>query len=120
MIKKFPLYDKTYSLTRDVLSRTSEFDRKFKFTLGDRLEIAALKALEFIILAGNEKDKNKATELISCFLKQIDILETELRLAVSFFLMSDTAKGLIDLTINEIKKQARGWKNYKESESDDS
>ena len=102
MAKKLSILDKTFQLALLLHRRTAEFNRKYKFTIGDRIDVVAEEAQEMILRANHQTD----------FVLRIDTLSLKLRMAVALGLMSDDAKAQCDMLIAKIKDEARGWRNY--------
>jgi hypothetical protein len=92
--------------------RTAEFNRKYKFTIGDRIDVVAEEAQEMILRANHQTDPKRAAQIIYDFVLRIDTLSLKLRMAVALGLMSDDAKAQCDMLIAKIKDEARGWRNY--------
>ena len=106
MAKKLSILDKTFQLALLLHRRTAEFNRKYKFTIGDRIDVVAEEAQEMILQA------KRAAQIIYDFVLRIDTLSLKLRMAVALGLMSDDAKAQCDMLIAKIKDEARGWRNY--------
>lgn len=49
MAKKLSILDKTFQLALLLHRRTAEFNRKYKFTIGDRIDVVAEEAQEMIL-----------------------------------------------------------------------
>ncbi len=85
---------------------------KYKFTIGDRIDVVAEEAQEMILRANHQTDPKRAAQIIYDFVLRIDTLSLKLRMAVALGLMSDDAKAQCDMLIAKIKDEARGWRNY--------
>lgn len=112
MAKKLSILDKTFQLALLLHRRTAEFNRKYKFTIGDRIDVVAEEAQEMILRANHQTDPKRAAQIIYDFVLRIDTLSLKLRMAVALGLMSDDAKAQCDMLIAKIKDEARGWRNY--------
>lgn len=112
MAKKLSILDKTFQLALLLHRRTADFNRKYKFTIGDRIDIVAEEAQEMILRANHQTDPKRAAQTIYDFGLLIDALSLKLRMAVALGLMSDNAKAQCDMLIAEIKGEAKSWRNY--------
>ena len=112
MAKKLSILDKTFQLALLLHHRTAEFNRKYKFTIGDRIDVVAEEAQEMILRGNHQTDPKRAAQIIYDFVLRIDTLSLKLRMAVALGLMSDDAKAQCDMLIAKIKDEARGWRNY--------
>lgn len=92
MAKKLSILDKTFQLALLLHRRTAEFNRKYKFTIGDRIDVVAEEAQEMILRANHQTDPKRAAQIIYDFVLRIDTLSLKLRMAVALGLMSDDAK----------------------------
>lgn len=89
MAKKLSILDKTFQLALLLHRRTAEFNRKYKFTIGDRIDVVAGEAQEMILRANHQTDPKRAAQIIYDFVLRIDTLSLKLRMAVALGLMSD-------------------------------
>lgn len=99
MAKKLSILDKTFQLALLLHRRTAEFNRKYKFTIGDRIDVVAEEAQEMILRANHQTDPKRAAQIIYDFVLRIDTLSLKLRMAVALGLMSDDAKAQCDMLI---------------------
>ena len=83
MAKKLSILDKTFQLALLLHRRTAEFNRKYKFTIGDRIDVVAEEAQEMTLRANHQTDPKRAAQIIYDF-----------------------------VLIAKIKDEARGWRNY--------
>ena len=97
MAKKLSILDKTFQLALLLHRRTAEFNRKYKFTIGDRIDVVAEEAQEMILRANHQTDPKRAAQIIYDFVLRIDTLSLKLRMAVALGLMSDDAKAQCDM-----------------------
>lgn len=105
MAKKLSILDKTFQLALLLHRRTAEFNRKYKFTIGDRIDVVAEEAQEMILRANHQTDPKRAAQIIYDFVLRIDTLSLKLRMAVALGLMSDDAKAQCDMLIAKIKDE---------------
>lgn len=71
MAKKLSILDKTFQLALLLHRRTAEFNRKYKFTIGDRIDVVAEEAQEMILRANHQPTRNgphKSSTISSCVL----------------------------------------------------
>lgn len=74
MAKKLSILDKTFQLALLLHHRTAEFNRKYKFTIGDRIDVMAEEAQEMILKANHQTDPKRAAQIIYDFVLRIDAL----------------------------------------------
>lgn len=74
MAKKLSILDKTFQLALLLHRRTAEFNRKYKFTIGDRIDVVAEEAQEMILRANHQTDPKRAAQIIYDFVLRIDTL----------------------------------------------
>jgi hypothetical protein len=70
MAKKLSILDKTFQLALLLHRRTAEFNRKYKFTIGDRIDVVAEEAQEMILRANHQTEiKDEARGWRNYFLR---------------------------------------------------
>lgn len=109
---KLSILDKMFELALLLHRRVANFDRKYKFTIGDRIDVIAEEAQELILRANHQTDKKQAAQTVYEFCLCIDKLSLKLRMAVALGLMGDDAKAQCDMLIARIKDEARNWRRY--------
>ena len=109
---KLQILDKMFALALLLHRLTANFDRKYKFTIGDRIDIAAEKAQELILHANHQIDPIRAAEMIYDFTLHLRMLALKLRMASALGLLSDKHNAQCDMLIAEIQGDAKGWRNY--------
>lgn len=71
MAKKLSILDKTFQLALLLHRRTAEFNRKYKFTIGDRIDVVAEEAQEMNcgrIIKPTRNGPHKSSTISSCVL----------------------------------------------------
>ncbi len=105
---KLPIYTKLYSLSLDIFSLTTNFNKEHKYSSGEKLKTYSIKTLEYIALTHH--DENKIENLKKCRknLEKIRILIRILK-----YLKQISLNNFISLNekIEEISKQMTGWMN---------
>lgn len=95
-----------YDLTRWYLERVEKFPRAKRFTLGDRLEQAALDCLEALVEAAYTKQKRPLLETANRRLNRLRILT---RLATDLRCLSKRQQEFAAKAIDEVGRQIGGW-----------
>lgn len=96
----------------DLIPRIHRFPRSFEFTLGDRLEIAGLETLEFLVAARWEKDR---LPLLAAANARLDRMRYLLRLAMDFGLLSVSVLGQTTDRVDEIGRLVGAWRKKRAS-----
>ena len=112
VIDKLEVLGKEYNFSLKLYSVVEKFDRRFKFTIGDRIIIAEETAEELIIDANRATDPLKAAEYIHDALTQFEKVETKLRRATALGLLSPETEGLLYVDIDDIRGNAKKWRSY--------
>lgn len=88
------------------------FDRGFKFVVGDDIIKAANAMRRYIIAANNEVNKGKSARLVYECLNQADIIDDLTSLALELGQISIEQKAICDTNIIEIKNHGKRWRKY--------
>ena len=112
IIDKLDVLGKEYQFSLKLYTVVENFDRKYKFTVGDRIIIAEERAEELIIDANRTTDPLKAAGYIHDALTELEKVETKLRRATALGLLSSDTEGLLYVDLDDIKDDAKHWRSY--------
>lgn len=101
-----PAIQKSYDVNRWLLPRIERFSRRYKFTLGDRLQATALDLCLAIVEASHAKRKDRALFRADRLLDQLRIL---LRLAGDVGELSNRQVRYVSGLNEELGRMIGGW-----------
>ncbi len=102
-----PLYKETYQFVIRIFSITCDFDREYKYSLGQDMKHEAISLVRNIYRANKHRDKRPYLEQ---FLDDIEVLKLELRLCRDMKLISVKKYAEVFESIGNIARQVNGWK----------
>jgi len=76
-----PIYNKAFTILRELYDRTPKFSKQYKYFLGGKLIENAIDIIKIIIKANGEKDREKRKYLLDNLCVTIELLITHLRIA---------------------------------------
>lgn len=101
-----PLYRTTYNLLLELMHVTKDFSREFKFSLGEKIQGAAVDMLIGIYKANNARDK---TDFIKNILELVQIVGVYVRISHDLKLISEAKYLHFTQELASVSKQAHGW-----------
>lgn len=111
-IDKLKILKKSRELTVIVCRTVEHFDRKFKFTIGDRIVVLCEELRGNIIKANRATRADIAAGFVYDALTDLDQLEDKFRLAVLLNLMSIDRQAMLNEIIDDIRNNGRGWRKF--------
>ncbi len=112
IIDKLDVLGKEYRFSLKLYTTVENFDRKYKFTVGDRIIAAEERAEELIIDANRTTDPLKAAGFLHDALTEFEKIETKLRRATALGLLSPDTEGLLFVDLDDIRGDAKHWRSY--------
>lgn len=107
------IFQSAYMLTLEIYKTTKNFNKEYKYTLGERLKNIAHQLLDLVIKTNNMPGKEKLDGI-----RQIDSKKEELRihlrLAHDLKVVSSGQFGVFNEKLEEIGKQVGGWQKWAE------
>jgi len=105
------IFQCAYDLVVEIYKITKNFNREYKYTLGEKLKESSHELLDIIRKVNSlpNKEKTKYFEMID-FKKEN--LRIYLRIACELKLISVNRLGLFNESIEEIGRQLGGWQKY--------
>jgi hypothetical protein len=102
-----PIYKETYNLVLNLFKLTKNFNREYKYTIGQEMKHSSMQMVQYIFKANSTKDKVLVlSDLSDCF----EILKLQLRLCVDMRLISSQQHAEIWSSLDAIGRQLTGWK----------
>ena len=108
-----PIYNKAFSLLREMYMRVPKFGRQYKYFLGGKLVENNIEIIRLIIKANSERDKEKRQAQLEQLCLTIETMTTHLRIANELRQLGGQRPYLfLCEMIVDLSKQAEGWKKY--------
>ena len=105
---ELPVYRDSYTLILKVFEYTKEFDKEYKYTLGQDMKRDALRLIRNLYRANKTTSKVAHLEV---FLDELELLKLEIRLCVDMKLLPMKKQAVLSGLVERISKQAIGWRN---------
>ncbi len=106
---ELPVYKVTYDLMLETYSVTSQFNREYKYTIGEGLKLEVLDLFLLIYRANRELKKKKELERS---LESLEKLRLLFRISKDLKVLSLKRFVLLNKKIEEISKQLYSWKKF--------
>ena len=103
-----PVYKDTYQLLLKIFEYTKDFDREYKYSLGQDMKKDVLKLMRSIYRANKSVQKREHLEK---FLDDFEILKLEIRLAGDMKILTVKKQATLVSLMEKIGKQITGWRN---------
>ena len=109
---ELPVYKASYDLLLEIFRFTKEFNREFKYTVGESLKQETLDLITHIYRANSKKDKIAALQLAR---EKIEVIRLFVRLLKDLQQISLPKFVQINKQIENVSRQLTGWqKSQKE------
>lgn len=105
---ELPVYRDSYTLILKVFEYTKEFDKEYKYTLGQDMKRDALRLIRNLYRANKTTSKVAHLEV---FLDELELLKLEIRLSVDMKLLPMKKQAVLSGLVERISKQVIGWRN---------
>jgi four helix bundle protein len=110
------IFHSAYTLVLDVYKITKNFKREYKYTLGEKIKIAAHELLNSIMIVNSLPDKEKLQRFLEIDFKK-ENLRIHLRLAYDLNTISAGQLKAANEKIEEVGRQLGGWQKWIASHS---
>ncbi len=107
MSKDLPAVQKAYDLSKEILTRASNFPRDFRFSLGERLIDRSLDILEALVAAAYSREKVRLLDSANLNIEKLRFL---LRLSHELGPLSTKGYEYVIVILNELGAQVGGWR----------
>lgn len=110
-----PAYRATYELLNNILDVREHFPKMFRYEFANNMMMTAIRCCELIRYANSDRVKRAA--YLNEFLVKFDTLRLYLRICQDRRLITINEASSMLLSVNEIERQIRAWRNASSSES---
>ncbi len=104
-----PVYKQSYDLLLDIFKLTKEFNREYKYTIGEELKNETTAMIINIYRANRSDSKVK---YIATARENIEVIRLLVRLLKDLKQISVAKIAKLNLAIEELSKQLTAWGNY--------
>ena len=104
-----PVYKQSYDLLLDIFKLTKEFNREYKYTIGEELKKETTAMIINIYRANCSKNK---VEYIVSARENIEVIRLLVRLLKDLRQIQVSKIAKLNLSIEDLSKQLTGWCNY--------
>ena len=104
-----PVYKQSYDLLLDIFKLTKEFNREYKYTIGEELK---KETMAMIINIYRANCGNNKIEYIASARENIEVIRLLIRLLKDLKQIQVVRIAKLNLAIEDLSKQLTGWGNY--------
>jgi len=104
--RDLPLYKASYDLVLQAFKLVKEFDREYKYTLGESIKREAISLIVLIYRANSKKDKKSVIVLAR---EKVEIIRLMIRLTKDLHQINTKKLVLANQKIEKVSKQLTGW-----------
>jgi four helix bundle protein len=112
MYYNLPVYKQSYDLLLEIFKLTKEFNREYKYTIGEELKKETTAMIINIYRANSTKYRLK---YIVSARENIEVIRLLVRLLKDLKQITVAKIAKINLSIEELSKQLTGWGDYCQS-----
>lgn len=105
---ELPIINKTYEAYKLIIDITNHLDKRWRYSLGQNLEITILDLLQELIMAKNAPKSLKTTYLIKAS-ALLEISTLKLRLFLELKMANETKIFQVQAYLAEIGRMLGGW-----------
>ena len=103
---ELPVYKASYDLLLEIFRFTREFNREFKYTVGESLKKETLELITLIYRANSKKDK---WEILQAAREKIEVIRLFVRLMKDLRQISLEKFVQVNKRVENVSKQLTGW-----------
>ena len=103
---ELPVYKTTYDLLLSIFQFTRDFNREYKYTVGESLKKETIELLTLIYRANS---KYKKAEILQTAREQIEVIRLLIRLMKDMKQISLGKFVKINVVVENVSKQLTGW-----------
>ena len=104
--QELPVYKSTYDLLLAIFQFTKDFNKEYKYTVGESIKNETMSLLTLIYRANSRKDK---MELLQEARERIEVIRLFIRLMKDLHQISLPKFILINQKIEDVSRQLAGW-----------
>ncbi|MBC8196264.1 MAG: four helix bundle protein [Candidatus Marinimicrobia bacterium] len=106
---ELPVYKATYDLLLEVFKFTKNFNKEYKYTVGESIKNETLDLITLIYRANNKRNK---IEIIKEAREKIEVIRLYIRLMKDLHQISIKRFVQVNIQIENVSKQLTGWQKY--------
>lgn len=106
-----PIFKSAYMLCLALYRITKDYEREYKYTLGENIKSVSHDILDLIIEVNSLENKDRA-ERLKIILIKTEKLKIYLRISCDLKIISPKCLGNASEKIEEIDRQVNGWISY--------
>ena len=110
-----PIFKSSYALCLLTYKLTHNFGKDYRYTLGERMKCGAHEMLNLLIETNSVINSEKS-KLLRAFLLEMEKFRMYIRVSCDLKLITPTSLGKVAEIMEEVEKQATGWKTWVEKE----
>ena len=103
---ELPVYKASYDLLLEIFRFTKEFNREFKYTVGESLKKETLDLITLIYRANSKRDKQETIQLAR---EKIEVIRLFIRLMKDLGQISLNRFVQVNKQVESVSKQLTGW-----------
>lgn len=115
--RRLKVYKATYELVKALSLYQKEFERQFKYTLGERLQSTAIGLFQHLQRANMYPEYRQ--RYLEAFVVEFETLKTLMRLAFDFGQIGKQRQAHIFKLCDSIGRQVSAWKNSERAKASD-
>ncbi|OYX53300.1 hypothetical protein B7Y92_03420 [Candidatus Saccharibacteria bacterium 32-50-13] len=104
-----PVYKQSYDLLLEIFKLTKEFNREYKYTIGEELKKETMAMIINIYRANSSEDR---AGYIASARENIEVVRLLVRLLKDLKQIAVSKIAKINLAIEELSRQLTGWGRY--------
>jgi hypothetical protein len=106
-----PIFKSAYAFCLLAYELTHNFGRDYRYTLGERMKETAHDMLDLLIETNSAVNSEK-TKLLEVLILKMEKYRMYARMSCDLKLVSPESLGKVAEALEEMEKQAVGWKNW--------
>lgn len=111
LFSELPVYKLGYDLLLDIYTRTSNFTREYKYTMGERLKNETTDLLVSIYKA-NKSKKETRLQYIDGARQNVEVVRLLLRICKDLKVIGIKGFVALNMQLEELSKQLTSWQKH--------
>ncbi|MBL7046506.1 MAG: four helix bundle protein [Candidatus Marinimicrobia bacterium] len=109
---ELPVYKASYDLLVEIFRFTKNFNKEFKYTVGESLKKETVELITLIYRANSKKDKHAVLQEAR---ERIEVIRLFIRLMKDLRQISVKRLAMINMQVENVSKQLTGWQKKLEN-----
>ncbi len=101
-----PAYKASYDLVLEIFKQVKEFNKEYKYTIGENIKKESIKLLMLIYKANSTRDKGK---IILRAREKLEVIRMLVRITKDLHQINTKKLVLLNKKIEKVSKQLTGW-----------